>query len=213
MNLKAINLNTVSTLTVFDKRPKFYWKFFHGNIKVRNNNKYFNRYDKKEITALFDTTEDAIFQRSKSGIVKEQCIIDDDGCRKYYYKDESFAYWHFSTAIILDDDYNNLEKIQMVCCERNIEADFNLIEKIIKSTKESTSREYPEESLIIYGDSDGKLYDLVVYLKPTLEINMCDGTRHEIVCETLDEVKEKINSICAVNPNIIVIENGKLDIE
>ena len=42
---------------------------------------------------------------------------------------------------------------------------------------------------------------------------MCDGTRHEIVCETLDEVKEKINTICAVNPNIIVIENGKLDIE
>lgn len=213
MNLKAINLNAVSTLTAFDKRPKFYWKFFHGNIKVRNNNKYFNRYNKKEITALFDTTEDVIFQRSKSGIVKEQRIIDDDSCRKYYYKDESFAYWHFSTAIILDDDYNNLEKIQTVCCERNIEADFNLIEKIIKSTKESTSREYPEESLIIYGESDGKLYDLVVYLKPTLEINMCDRTRHEIVCETLDEVKEKINSICAVNPNIIVIENGKLDIE
>lgn len=213
MNLKAINLNAVSNLTAFDKRPKFYWKFFHGNIKVRNNNKYFNRYNKKEITALFDTTEDVIFQRSKSGIVKEQRIIDDDGCRKYYYKDESFAYRHFSTAIILDDDYNNLEKIQTVCCERNIEADFNLIEKIIKSTKESTSREYPEGSLIIYGESDGKLYDLVVYLKPTLEINMCDGTRHEIVYETLDEVKEKINSICAVNPNIIVIENGKLDIE
>ena len=212
MNLKAINLNAVSTLTAFDKRPKFYWKFFHGNIKVRNNNKYFNWYDKKEITALFDTTGDVTYQRSKSGIVKEQCI-DDDGYRKYYYKDESFAYWHFSTAIILDDDYNNLEKIQTVCCERNIEADFNLIEKIIKSTKESTSREYPEESLIIYGESDGKLYDLVVYLKPTLEINMCDGTIHEIVYETLDEVKEKINSICAVNPNIIVIENGKLDIE
>lgn len=212
MNLKAINLNAVSNLTAFDKRPKFYWKFFHGNIKVRNNNKYFNCYDKKEITALFDATEDRIFQRSKSGIVKRQCI-EDDGSRKYCYKDEFLSYWHFSNAIILDDDYNNLEKIQTVCCERNIEADFNLIEKIIKSTKESTSREYPEGSLIIYGESDGKLYDLVVYLKPTLEINMCDGTRHEIVCETLDEVKEKINSICAVNPNIIVIENGKLDIE
>ena len=90
MNLKAINLNAVSTLTAFDKRPKFYWKFFHGNIKVRNNNKYFNWYDKKEITALFDTTGDVTYQRSKSGIVKEQCI-DDDGYRKYYYKDESFA--------------------------------------------------------------------------------------------------------------------------
>ena len=212
MNLKAINLNTVSNLTAFDKRPKFYWKFFHGNIKVRNSNKYFNCYDKKEITALFDATEDMIFQRSKSGIIKRQCI-EDDGSRKYYYKDEFLFYRHFSNAIILDDDYNNLEKIQTVCCERNIEADFNLIEKIIKSTKESTSREYPEGSLIIYGESDGKLYDLVVYLKPTLEINMCDGTRHEIVYETLDEVKEKINSICAVNPNIIVIENGKLDIE
>lgn len=212
MNLKAINLNTVSNLTAFDKRPNFYWKFFHGNIKVRNNNKYFNRYDKKEITALFDTTEDVIFQTSKSGIVKRQCI-ENDGCRKYYYKDESFPYRHFSTAIILDDEYNNLEKIQTVCCERNIEADFNLIEKIIKSIDESASREYPEGSLIIYGESDGKLYDLVVYLKPTLEINMCDGTRHEIVYETLDEVKEKINTICAVNPNIIVIENGKLDIE
>ena len=78
MNLKAINLNAVSTLTAFDKRPKFYLKFLHGNIKVRNNNKYFNRYNKKEITALFDTTEDVIFQRSKSGIVKEQRIIDDE---------------------------------------------------------------------------------------------------------------------------------------
>lgn len=187
MNTKAINLNAVSTLTAFDKRPKFYWKFFHGNIKVRNNNKYFNCYDKKEITALFDTTGDVTFQISESGIVKRQCI-EDDGSRKYFYKDESFPYWHFSTALILNDDYNNLEKIQTVCCERNIEADFNLIEKIIKSTEESTSREYNEGSLIIYGESDDKLYDLVVYLKPTLEIKMCDGTVHEIVYETLDEV-------------------------
>lgn len=208
MNTKAINLNAVSTLTAFDKRPKYHWKFFHGNIKVRNQNKYFNCYEKKEITALFDTTNDNISTTSTSGIVTWQ-VINEEGQRKYRYKGDYFSYC--GDVIILDDEYNNLEKIQTVCCERNIEADFNLIEKILKSTKEWNDY-YPEGSFIIYGESDGKFYDLVVYLKPTLEIKMCDGTVHKIVCETLDEVKEKIDSICAINPNIIVIENGKLNI-
>ena len=208
MNTKAINLNAVSTLTAFDKRPKQYWKFFHGTIKVRNKNEYFNRYDKKEITALFNTTYDTFYNVSPSGIIKHQ-VINEEGMMVYRYQNDYFPL--HGDVIILDDEYNNLEKIQTVCCERNIEADFNLIEKILKSTKKWNG-DYPEGSFIIYGDSDGKFYDLVVYLKPMLEIKMCDGTVHEIVCETLDEVKEKIDSICAVNPNIIVIENGKLDI-
>ena len=52
MNLKAINLNAVSTLTAFDKRPKFYWKFFHGNIKVMNASQLFMGYGRSESMEL-----------------------------------------------------------------------------------------------------------------------------------------------------------------
>ena len=94
-------------------------------------------------------------------------------------------------AMQLSKEYDNVEKIGIVCCERHIEADFNLIDNIknfLKNNNKYTNNDKLFDNILIM-QAEGDTYDFIVYAKPHVVFNMIDGTKKVEYFETIEDAE------------------------
>lgn len=202
---EAINTDQVVNIQVYNMTPVYYLKFFGGNIKVKTSNwkkkKLEERYYLYDVTNLVRLSEECIYD-DKSDYIDER-FIKETGYASHivecniYNKIDGTRYnvicydARIEKAMQLSKEYNNVEKIGIVCCERHIEADFNLIDKIktfLKNVHQyGDSDKLIDNSLIM--QTEGDAYDFIVYAKPHVVFNMIDGTKKVEYFETIEDAE------------------------
>ena len=202
---EAINTDQVVNIQVYNMKPVYYLKFFGGNIKVKTSNwkkkKLEERYYLYDVTNLVRLSEGFIYD-DKSDYIDER-FIKETGYASHivecniYNRIDGTRYnvicydTRIEKAMQLSKEYDNVEKIGIVCCERHIEADFNLIDKIktfLKNVHQyGDSDKLIDNSLIM--QAEGDTYDFIVYAKPHVVFNMIDGTKKVEYFETIEDAE------------------------
>lgn len=206
---EAINTDHVVNIQVCDMTPVYYLKFFGGNIKVQTScwkpKKLEERYYLYDVTDVTRLDSGLIYDDDKYNYIDER-FLEENGyaihrvkCKVYdkmYGNKCNYISFLFSDiraeeALQLSKEYNNVEKIGIVCCERHIEADFNLIDKIktfLKNVHQyGDSDKLIDNSLIM--QAEGDTYDFIVYAKPHVVFNMIDGTKKVEYFETIEDAE------------------------
>lgn len=206
---EAINTDHVVNIRVYNMKPVYYLKFFGGNIKVKTSNwkpkKLEERYYLYDVTNVARLDSGLIYDDDKYDYIDER-FLEEIGyaihrvkCKMYdkmYGNKCNYTSFLFSDiraeeALQLSKEYNNVEKIGIVCCERHIEADFNLIDKIktfLKNVHQyGGSDKLIDNSLIM--QAEGDTYDFIVYAKPHVVFNMIDGTKKVEYFETIEDAE------------------------
>ena len=202
---EAINTDQVVNIQVYNMTPVYYLKFFGGNIKVKTSNwkkkKLEERYYLYDVTNLVRLSEECIYD-DKSDYIDERFIKETGYASpivecNIYNKIDGTRYnvicydARIEKAMQLSKEYNNVEKIGIVCCERHIEADFNLIDnikKFLKNNNKHTNDDKLFDNILIM-QSEGDTYDFIVYAKPHVVFNMIDGTKKVEYFETIEDAE------------------------
>lgn len=206
---EAINTDHVVNIRVYNMKPVYYLKFFGGNIKVKTSNwkpkkleERYYLYDVTDVTRLdseliydddkYDYIDERFLEEIGYAIHRVKCkVYDKMYGSKCNYTSFLFSDIRAEEALQLSKEYNNVEKIGIVCCERHIEADFNLIDKIktfLKNVHQyGGSDKLIDNSLIM--QAEGDTYDFIVYAKPHVVFNMIDGTKKVEYFETIEDAE------------------------
>ena len=202
---EAINTDHVVNIQVYNMMPAYYLKFFGGNIKVKTSNwkpkKLEERYYLYDVTDLvslsegfiyddkFDYIDERFLKETGYALHVVKCNMYDriDGTRYNVIGYDT----RIEEAMQLSKEYNNVEKIGIVCCERHIEADFNLIDnikKFLKNNNKYTNNDKLFDNILIM-QSEGDTYDFIAYAKPHVVFNMIDGTKKVEYFETIEDAE------------------------
>lgn len=202
---EAINTDQVVNIQVYNMKPVYYLKFFGGNIKVKTSNwkkkKLEERYYLYDVTDLVGLSEGFIYE-DKSDYIDER-FLKETGYASHIVECNMYDRLNgtrynvigydtrIEKAMQLSKEYNNVEKIGIVCCERHIEADFNLIDdikKFLKNNNKYTNNDKLLDNILIM-QSEGDTYDFIVYAKPHVVFNMIDRTKKVEYFETIEDAE------------------------